>query len=208
MVQIITRLQLQKRNKERVNVFLDEEYAFSLSLRIAETLRKGQELAATDIEALQIKDEVDRAYSLALRYLGYRPRSQGETMQHLRKKGYSSNACEATIDRLLRNNYLNDGDFVRFWVENRAQFRPQSARALRYELRQKGIDSELIDEALADLDEVDAAWDALESKLSRWAELEQAEFEKKAMSFLSRRGFGYAIAREACARAWTYCQTE
>ncbi len=64
--------------------------------------------------------------------------------------------------------YLDDAAFSQFWIENRLRFRPRGATALRYELRQKGVDKETIDAELAELDEEEAAWNAVEQKLDRW----------------------------------------
>ncbi|HRW09681.1 MAG TPA: hypothetical protein P5121_31485, partial [Caldilineaceae bacterium] len=62
----ITRLQIQKKNKERANIFLNGDYAFSLALSLAMDLKKGQELNAAEVKALQADDEVKRAYAAAL----------------------------------------------------------------------------------------------------------------------------------------------
>ena len=60
----------------------------------------------------------------------------------------------------------------------------------------------MIEETLADVDDEAAAWAAVESKLARWQTLEQPEFAQKVMGFLARRGFGHAVARRICQRAW------
>jgi regulatory protein len=74
-------------------------------------------------------------------------------------------------------------------------------RALRYELRQKGLASEVINQAVTGIDEESAAWAAVEPKLSRWAALEPSELNAKVMSFLARRGFSFEIVRRVCRRA-------
>ena len=65
----ISDLTLQKRNKERVNVFIDGEYAFSLAISHAVRLRIGQSLAAEEIDNLLASDQIERAKELAYRYL-------------------------------------------------------------------------------------------------------------------------------------------
>ena len=89
-----------------------------------------------------------------------------------------------------------------FRTENRERFRPRSARALRYELRQKGVDNDVIDEVLAEIDEELSAWAAIESRLSGWSRYDEATFMKKAIGFLGRRGFGYYTAKTAAEQAW------
>jgi regulatory protein len=202
MTATITALRMQKRDKERVNVFLDGEYAFSVSLNAALALKRGQSLSPADIDCLQREDEVHRAYHHAIRMLGYRPRSRLEIERRLRQKGYSDEAIGAAIERLLANQRLDDAAFTQSWLDSRERFRPRGARALRYELRQKGIDNSTINEALTDLDEDALAWAAVEGKIDRWRTLDQNAFRKKVMGFLSRRGFRYATVHAVSQRAW------
>ena len=199
----ITRLQVQKHNQERVNVFLDDEYAFAVALDIAVELRKGQELDAADIARLRDADTLTQAYQRAVRYLGSRPRSQAEIERYLRGKEYDDGVIAATVERLLVQGYLDDAAFAQYWRENRDRFRPRSAAALRAELRQKGVDRADVDEALDGLDEEAAAWAAVASKLPRWQTLPADEFNQKVSAFLARRGFGYATIRAVCRRART-----
>lgn len=202
MAGTISALEVQKRNKERVNVYLDGQYAFAVTMLVAVGLRKGQFLSDADIEQLNSQDERNRAYDRAIRFLGFRPRSQAEVTRYLRDKKYSSEVITDTINRLIQQEYLDDQAFARSWVMDRQRLRPRSRRALRYELRQKGIDENVIEKTLADLDEDDLAWRALESKLRQWKHLAKPDFKKKAMGFLSRRGFNYEIVREVTDRAW------
>ena len=101
-----------------------------------------------------------------------------------------------------RVGLLDDASFARFWINNRDEFKPRSARAISYELRQKGVTDNIINEALADLDEDDAAYRAALSKLRRYRNSDEATFRKKIGDFLARRGFSYAVARDALDRLW------
>jgi regulatory protein len=199
---VITALQVQKHNKERVNVFLNGEYAFAVSLPAAAGLKKGQQLDAEQLAALKQEGVIDLAYQRAVRYLSLRPRSESEMASYLVGKEYSEEVVVAVVDRLRARGYVDDDAFARFWVENRTRFRPRGARALRYELRQKGVDRTTIDEALEEQDDDAAAWAAAESKIDRWQTLPREEFEKKLMGFLARRGFDYSVSRRMAERAW------
>ncbi len=198
----ITALQIQQRNKERVNVFLDGEFAFGLNLLAAMQLRKGQLLGPAEIAALQGEDDERRAYESALHYVGYRPRSAQEIERNLQEKEYAPEVIAATLQRLHDENILNDEEFARYWVENRTQFRPRGSQALRYELRQKGIDNATIAAAVENVDQDAAAWAALAPKLARFTGLEEREFAQKVSGLLARRGFSYEIVRRVIKRAW------
>jgi regulatory protein len=174
---IITGLETQKRNVKRVNVFVNDEFAFSLSLDEAAKLHKGQALSDADIAQLRGDDEVAGAVDRAVRLLGYRPRSEQEVRRSLAQK-----------------------DFAEFWVSNRRQFKPLSARALRYELRQKGIAAGIIDEVLQEQDEDEDAYHAAQAQLRRVRSTDRAELRQKLMMFLARRGFAPRLSRDAVTR--------
>ena len=202
MAGTITALKVQKRSKERVNVYLDDRYAFAVAVLVAATLKKGQYLTDPEIERLKNQDERNKAYHQAVRFLGFRARSQQELVRYLQEKGYAPVVVTDTIDRLLEEQYLDDEAFARFWLADRERFRPRGQQALRYELRQKGIANEVIETALADVDEANLAWTAVEQKLARWQGLSEEDFRKKVLGFLSRRGFTYEIAYQVVERAW------
>jgi regulatory protein len=202
MAGTITALKIQERNKERVNVFLDDKFAFAMTAVAAAALRKGQYLSDAEIEQLMQADERDKAYNQAIRFLGFRPRSQAEIERHLQEKKYSPQVITHTVERLRQEQYLDDEAFARFWLENRERFRPRGRQALRYEMRQKGLPGEVIETILAEVDEDESAWAAVESKVSRWRDLDESMFKQKVMAFLSRRGFNYEIASQTANRAW------
>jgi regulatory protein len=202
MTQTITALTIQKRHRERVNLFLDGAYAFSLSLDVALGLKRGQCLSQAEIAALQRADEIQRAYQHALRLLGYRPRTQMEIKRRLHQKGFTPAAVDVALQRLNDKRYVDDDAFARFWLDQRQRYRPRGARAIGYELRQKGVDSEIIKQVLNDVDEAASARAAIERKMNRWQGLDEATFRQKAMAFLSRRGFPYDVVRNTCQQAW------
>jgi regulatory protein len=80
-------------------------------------------------------------------------------------------------------------------VRERNRFKPRSPKALRYELRQKGVPENLIADVLSDIDADDAAYRAAMSQARRLRGYEQRAFREKMYAFLQRRGFSYTIAR-------------
>lgn len=199
---VVTALRVQERDKERVSVFLDGEYAFSLPILEAARLYKGQELSEAEQAALAHEGTVDLARQQALHFLSYRPRSTAEVEAALLRKGHAEEVVAEAIARLQRAGLIDDEAFARFWVDNRTQFKARSAKALRYELRLKGVEKEVIDEAVEEVDDEAAAWAAAEGKVGRWDGLEQREYEQKVIAYLGRRGFNFEVARRTARRAW------
>ncbi len=189
----ITALRFQKRNKDRVSVYVDDQFAFGLAAIEAVRLRVGQTLSDDDVARLQVRDEVERAYERALNFLSYRPRSEAEVRRNLRKKDVEDEVVEVVIERLTRAGLVDDGEFARYWVENRLQFKPRGARALHHELRQKGVADSIITDALLDLDEEVAARQVAEAGARRLAHLEARDFRRKLGAYMARRGFSYAV---------------
>jgi len=195
----ITALEVQKRNKERVNVYIDGEFAFGLNMMDAAALRKGQILTPVEVTRLQHGDAVVKAVDAAANFLSYRPRSTTEVRRNLTKK-YDPEVVEAAMQRLVDLNYLDDRAFARFWVENRITFKPRSPMALSLELRQKGVPDDIIREATADVDVDEAAYQAAKKRLRRHRGGTFADFERKLGGFLQRRGFRYDTIREVLNR--------
>jgi regulatory protein len=196
----ITLLEVQKRNDQRVNVYLDGSYAFSLTLDEAMKLRKGQVLSAAEVEALRNDDDVIRAVDRAARFIAYRPRSEQEVRQNLKGKDIDAPVIDRAIERLYTLGYLDDQAFAAFWVKDRNTFKPASPRALRYELRQKGISEAIIAEVLAEIEAGDAAYRAAESQVRRLRGSTKETFRTRLNGFLQRRGFSYGDARTAIAQ--------
>ena len=196
----VTALEVQKRNKKRVNVFIDETYAFSLSLDEAAHLHKGQNLSDAEVDALVNEAAITAATESAARFLALRPRSTQEVRQNLAKKGLSPAVIDATLERLIAFGYIDDRAFADVWVRDRMTYKPSSPRALRYELRQKGISSDVIDAALADLDAEDAAYQAAQAQSRRLRGTSRRDFQNKLGAFLQRRGFSYGQARTVIRR--------
>jgi regulatory protein len=205
---IITALKRQVHKRDRVSVFLDDEYAFSLQELTAAQLVVGQELTDDDVRQLQALDEAERGYSNALHYLSYRPRSEEEIKRYLERKGLRSEQIEDILNRLVRANLVDDQEFARLWVENRETFRPRGRRALYAELRQKGVDRQTIEAAIDDVDEDAGAVKAAESRVRRLAGLDRETFHRRLLGFLQRRGFGYDVSRRVTERFWHQVQAE
>jgi regulatory protein len=189
----ITALRFQKRNKERVNVYLDGKYAFGLTAIKAAGLHNGQVLSDANINALKVQHQQDQAFDRAVRFLSYRPRSRVEIERYLRRNESDDAVLSDAMDRLEQAGYIDDEAFARFWVDNRQRFRPRGQRALGYELRQKGVSSHTIATALDDLDDEKAAWQAVEGRLPRWKDLTDEQLRRKVAAFLQRRGFDYEV---------------
>ncbi|RPI87112.1 MAG: regulatory protein RecX [Chloroflexi bacterium] len=198
----ITSLKLQERNKNRVNVFLDGEFAFGVARVVAGWLFVGQRISDEKIVELKTADEKEVALQRVLRFLSYRARSVTEVRRYLEKYKYSEEIITNILDRLQENGLLNDHQFAEAWVENRNTFRPRSKRALKIELRQRGVQDEAIEKAIEDVDEEELAYQAALKQSRRLKDLDWQDFRKKLYEFLLRRGFNYETASITVRKVW------
>lgn len=198
----ITAIEPQKRDPNRVNIYLDGEYAFGLARIVAAWLKVGQEIEREKIEKLQADDAREYAYQQAMLFLSYRARSEDEIRKNLRKHEIPETIIEETLERLRGDRLADDGQFARMWVENRTTFRPRSKRALTIELKQKGLQEQAIRSALEAVDDEAMAYDAAIKRARRLEGLEWTDFRKKLGEFLARRGFSYAIIAPIVTKVW------
>jgi regulatory protein len=203
VLKTITSLEIQKGNPGRVNVFLNNRYAFAVRLLDAAVLKQGQTLSQEEISRLKKTDDRYKAYRAAINFLAYRARSQTETERHLNRKGFSPEIINQTIARLCSQKYLDDLEFARAWLKSRTRRKPASKSALLFELNQKGIDEKIIKEVLVDVDNSELARTCVEKKLRPWGNLGREDFKKKILNYLKRRGFNYEVSLNAYRYAWS-----
>ena len=204
----ITGIEVQKRSPNRVNIYLDGEFAFGLARIVAAWLRVGQELSEEKIEQLQLEDARERAFQQAMLFLSYRARSESEIRQNLRKHEIPEPIIDQTLERLRQDGLANDNQFARAWVENRSAFRPRSRRMMAMELRQKGLDDEAVSSAIESVDDEALAYEAAQKRALRLKGLEWNEFRKKLSEFLARRGFSYSVIVPVVTRIWNEAHTD
>ena len=200
----ITAIEPQKRNPQRVSIYLDGQFAFGLSRFVAAWLEPGRKLSETEIEKLQHDDTYEIALQKAVQFINHRPRSIEETRRRLEEKGFDDAVIETTLQKLVDQHWLNDLDFSRQWVENRNAFRPRSDRLLSYELRQKGVAEDVIGQALDQYggDEDELAYQAGMKKAKQCQQETRLDFLKKVGGYLGRRGFHYGIVKPTVERLW------
>jgi regulatory protein len=205
----ITAIEVQKKNPNRVNIYLDDQFAFGLSRINAAWLKIGQPLSDEKINSLQEADSREAALQKALRFLGHRPRSVEEVRKNLEKHEIPAGVIDETIARLEREKLIGDVNFAREWVENRSTFRPRGKRALSYELRQKGLSDLVIQEALdEEIDEEALALKAARAQARKLKGLEWNKFREKLGGHLGRRGFGFDVIIPVTRRVWEETQNQ
>lgn len=193
----ITSIERSKRNKDKLMVYIDDEYNFSVSEEDYLTLNLYEKKEITEDEINYIKNSVNfrRAKSTAVRFLSLKLRSEAEVVQKLENEGFDSNTIERVIEELKSLGYINDRLYVQKFIFDRSKLKPKSKKLLKYELINKGIKEEVIDEILSDwkVDESAVAEGLVRKKFGKY-NLNDEKIIKKVYSFLQHRGFSYELA--------------
>ena len=209
----ITDLEPQVNNAERVNVYIDGRFLLGVNAVIVlrMELRVGQELLPEQLEQLRSEEAEQQAVDRALNYLSFRPRSREEVRRYLQRKETPPYVIDAALERLDRLNFVNDRAFVEFWVENRDKFNPRGSRALKNELRLKGVERDIVDELVDQDGDEELALRAARKKAASLAHtpgMDYATFRNRLGAFLQRRGFGYEVVTHTVKALWNEMKQE
>lgn len=191
----ITDLRQAAKNENRVNVFVNNKYSFSLDISqvVDFHLKKGLVISAEQLEEFKRASEFGKLYQRTLEWVLVRPRSEKETYDYLNKKIYEKKLdkdyINRIIDRLKEKKYLNDETFARYYVENRFVKKGISKKRLRMELAKKGIASSIIDEVLDGRND--------EEEIKKMIVKKRAKYDdEKLTAYLCRQGFDYQLVKD------------
>lgn len=147
------------------------------------------------------ESQSEQARALCLRLLTARARTRAELAGQLTKRGYADGVSQRVLDRLVEVGLIDDRDFAEQWVRSRRIHAGKGKRALVSELRTKGVDNELIDAALADVDlaaERARAEELVADRLRREKLSDDpgddAKLARRLVGMLARRGYGQSLA--------------
>lgn len=187
-----------------IRLFLDGRFAFSLEAEVVakEGLEAGQELSDNRIEILQGSNLYQKCLDTALRFLNYRPRSEYEINQRLKRRGFDEKNINTVLFTLKRQGFIDDNSFARFWKDNRQTFNPRSRRLTGMELRQKGVSVEIIEQEVSTIDDSDSAYRAAEKHARKLNMADYEAFRRRLGEYLRRRGFGYEVINTTIKRLW------
>lgn len=144
----------------------------------------------------------EKYYTYSLKFLSYRPRSEKELRDSLLRKKSPPEISEKIISLLKEQQFLNDEEFAKWWIEQRTSFKPRSKRVLQVELRQKGIADDIIikylnEEEETKVSDLEQALRLLRKKAPRYQHLERDALYSKLGGALARKGFSWDVIKQA-----------
>lgn len=194
----ITKIEIQKRNKERVNLFLDGEYAFALSAELIykEGLKINAEIDSEKLKALAERESFIRCKESALRIIERSYKTEKEMRDKLKLKGYEDNSISKSIEFLKEYNFINDTNYVKAFISDKLN--SAGSQKIKYTLMQKGICKDIIDEELSKLNkdnEKNAAFNIAKKKFDaiRKKESDNYKISGKLYRYLVSKGYGHDV---------------
>lgn len=198
----ISKIEYQKNNKNRVNIYFDDEFAFGVDLNvmIKYSLTKNMELEDDFIEEILKAEEEINVYNYAVAVLSRYTKSEKQLRLKLQEKGYDSQFAENAIIKLKQQKYLDDKRYSDILINNKITTSKYGKRKIKEVLYDKGINKDIIDEKIQMLDDVDELKRALElgeKKLRTMKEEDTRKLITKLSNHLINKGFEYSTVKKA-----------
>lgn len=193
----ITKIEKQKKDKHRYNIFLDGEFAFGLyeDSVLKFGLRTDDELTENKIEEIRKFDEFGFGKKTAYAFLAYKQRSKKEIVKKLKQKKISDNAIEDIVELLEKQKYLDDKAYARNYLEDKLNSKPVGKRLAKLKLFEKGIDKELIESTVNESYTGDKEFELASELLKKYEKKvnykDMQDKKNKCYRYLISKGFDY-----------------
>lgn len=204
-MKVITKIGRQKNNPERYNIYLNDEYAFAVdeSTLIKFGLMKGKTLEQFDIDEIAYEDEIAKAFNKALHFLSYQMRSEYEVKKKLLDAGHGEAVVLEAIRKLENLGFLNDATYSKALLETKKRTMKKGPRAIRQDLKKKGIDKSLQDEVLESFtyeEQLDIAMQLAEKEVRAGNRKTPTQVKQKIQDVLMRKGYSFNIVSDVLER--------
>lgn len=197
----ITKIEVQKRNKDRVNVYIDNDYAFSAytELIYKENLKVNTEVDEEKILRIAEKENLSKCKETALRIIERSYKTEKEMIQRLTEKGFDSDSISSVIDFLKEYNFINDENYAKMYIKDKLS--SQGMQKIKYSLLRKGVSPEIIDDLISDMDdnkEMETASELAKKKYNSLTRTEKDRYKlwNKLLRYLVGRGYDYSMAKD------------
>ena len=184
----ITKLEVQKNDKNRVNLYVDDEFYSGIPAELVylEHLKTGLEIDEKDLKKIIFENEKSKAMSRVTKYIGSSLKTQKQIRDYLRKKEYSDDTIEFVMSKLVEYNYIDDKKYAQAYVLTYGK--KYGKLKLISQLKVKGVSEEIIECVLED-----NKVDSIESVASKYLKNKVMSYEvcQKLFRFLYSRGYEF-----------------
>lgn len=196
----ITKIELQQRNKERANIYVDDNFFMGVNAAIIYDLglKKGEEIDEAKLKELIHKEGLSKAKNKAMSILNRTAISEKKLREKL--SDYPEDIVDTVIDKLKEYGFINDSDLAKRIANDNSNISRFGTNKIRQNLYKKGISKEVIEETLEDIDQDEQLENAIYLARKRYEKLKSEDSRKayqKLTQHLLYKGFNYDIVKKA-----------
>ena len=194
---IITKIESQKKSKDRVNIYVDDTYFMSVFTELVYTfnLRKGMIFDSDELKPLLEKEMYLSAKNKALNILARADQSE-KNMREKLSGDFEENTIDAVLDFLKKNKFVDDEMLAQKIINTNINLNKVGKNKIKQNLYNKGISSDLISETISELDndtEYENALYLAQKRLKRIKDTDIRKVQQKLYQHLAYKGFNYDI---------------
>ncbi|WP_346915605.1 recombination regulator RecX [Clostridium sp.] len=196
MSKIITKIEAQKKKDNRVNIFINDEFAFGCSSELVyyHNLAKGKEINVEELKKVIVEDNYLTAKTKTLKYIERALKSEFQVREFLQKKEYEDNVIDRVIEFLKEYKFIDDEYYAKAFVTQ--NIRIEGKGNIKYKLIKKGISEDIINSTLSEIsseDEEAVALKLAEKKLKVLCKNEGNinKIKSKLNTFLISKGYNF-----------------
>lgn len=198
----VTKIEVQKNNKERVNIYVDNKYAFAafIDTIINEGIVKGLELNSEIINKINCEERIKKCKNDAIKIVEKSYKTEKEVIDKLKSKEYTEKEIDYAINFLKEYKFIDDMSYAKSYIKSKTN--NNGKNKIRYALKRKGISDEIINETLNSINENEELESAMEVGYKKYISIIKRENDKykiknKLCAFLVGRGYDFQTAIKA-----------
>jgi len=205
---IITAIEEQKKNKNRVSIFLDGEFFKGVSQEVILKLNlfKGKKINQNELSEILEIEEFEHAKSLTLKYLSYKPRTSFEITKYLKKKNTEGEVIKKIIKEIENLGLINDDEYARQYASELIRKGKAGYNVIVTKLIKRGISvgkaKNLLNNLFKEGEELKTAFNLAEKKFKTIKHKEKQKIIKSINDFLIRKGFNFEIVNKVIRKLW------
>ena len=197
----ITKIEIQKNNKDSVNIYLDGEYALAINAELIykENLKVKDDVDISKLQEIAEKESYIRCKESAIKIIERSYKTEKEIRDKLKQKGYEEKQINNSIDFLKEYNFINDNTYAKAFIKDKLS--SKGSQKIKYDLMKKGIAKDIIEENLIKVDKNEEKEVALNVGRKKYESIRRKESDNYKLSgklyrFLISRGYAYDIVKD------------
>lgn len=196
----ITKIEIQKKNLDRVNIYINEEYYFSChkELVFKLNLKVGCFVDLNTVNKAIIEDDFIKCKNYALKIIDKTSKTAKQIKLKLIQKGFNEESVLRTINFLYEYKFIDDEKYTELYINQ--NIKRWGKNKIKYSLVSKGIDEEIITEYLRKLDNEDEFETGKNLALKKYISIVKREkdrnkISRKLYSYLISKGYSFEYAK-------------